>query len=115
MLGTSNFKAKSCIYLVAVNISDLYYYNSDNYIQQRQKVAKTIHRQATLAGLKKFNARRKLKGAILTTMMATSALNLLKSRNSDTELKTPPAEASTPTGNSRECEEAGGYRIDKSL
>ncbi|XP_064389369.1 calcium/calmodulin-dependent protein kinase type II subunit delta-like isoform X2 [Halichondria panicea] len=72
------------------------------WISQRQKVAKTIHRQATLAGLKKFNARRKLKGAILTTMMATSALNLLKSRNSDTELKTPPAEASTPTGNSRE-------------
>ena len=30
-----------------------------------------IHRQMTVDCLKKFNARRKLKGAILTTMLAT--------------------------------------------
>jgi len=33
-------------------------------------VASKVHRQETLDGLKKFNARRKLKGAILTTIVA---------------------------------------------
>ncbi len=50
-------------------------------LQQRQRVAPTFHRQETIAGLKRFNARRKLKGAILTTMLATrSSLNLFRSR-----------------------------------
>lgn len=70
------------------------------WISQRQRVAPTFHRQETIAGLKKFNARRKLKGAILTTMMATSALNLLKSRVSETELK-PSSELPTPTREER--------------
>lgn len=39
--------------------------------QQRERVASAIHRQETVDCLKKFNARRKLKGAILTTMLAT--------------------------------------------
>ncbi|KAF8765239.1 Calcium/calmodulin-dependent protein kinase like protein [Argiope bruennichi] len=38
---------------------------------QRERVASTLHRQETVDCLKKFNARRKLKGAILTTMLAT--------------------------------------------
>lgn len=29
-----------------------------------------MHRQATIAGLKRFNARRKLKGAFLTSLIA---------------------------------------------
>lgn len=40
-------------------------------LQQRERVASAIHRQETVDCLKKFNARRKLKGAILTTMLAT--------------------------------------------
>lgn len=35
-------------------------------VQNREKVASTIHRQDTITGLKKFNARRKLKVRILT-------------------------------------------------
>ncbi|XP_035669858.1 calcium/calmodulin-dependent protein kinase type II delta chain-like isoform X21 [Branchiostoma floridae] len=41
------------------------------WICQRERVASQIHRQETVDCLKKFNARRKLKGAILTTMLAT--------------------------------------------
>jgi hypothetical protein len=40
-------------------------------LQQRERVASVVHRQETVDCLKKFNARRKLKGAILTTMLAT--------------------------------------------
>ena len=38
--------------------------------QNREKVASTIHRQDTITGLKKFNARRKLK--VRTTLIAGS-------------------------------------------
>ncbi|XP_011340946.1 calcium/calmodulin-dependent protein kinase type II alpha chain isoform X11 [Ooceraea biroi] len=41
------------------------------WICQRERVASSVHRQETVDCLKKFNARRKLKGAILTTMLAT--------------------------------------------
>ncbi|XP_070545079.1 calcium/calmodulin-dependent protein kinase type II delta chain-like isoform X4 [Ptychodera flava] len=41
------------------------------WIQNRERVASNLHRQETVDCLKKFNARRKLKGAILTTMLAT--------------------------------------------
>uniref|UniRef100_A0A672FQB1 calcium/calmodulin-dependent protein kinase n=1 Tax=Salarias fasciatus TaxID=181472 RepID=A0A672FQB1_SALFA len=41
------------------------------WICQRSTVASMMHRQETVECLKKFNARRKLKGAILTTMLAT--------------------------------------------
>uniref|UniRef100_A0A8C4R034 calcium/calmodulin-dependent protein kinase n=1 Tax=Eptatretus burgeri TaxID=7764 RepID=A0A8C4R034_EPTBU len=41
------------------------------WICQRSTVASCMHRQETVDCLKKFNARRKLKGAILTTMLAT--------------------------------------------
>ncbi|CAG0893687.1 unnamed protein product, partial [Cyprideis torosa] len=41
------------------------------WICQRERVASMVHRQETVDCLKKFNARRKLKGAILTTMLAT--------------------------------------------
>lgn len=41
------------------------------WICQRERVASTLHRQETVECLRKFNARRKLKGAILTTMLAT--------------------------------------------
>lgn len=40
------------------------------WISDRQRIASTYHRQETIDGLKRFNARRKLKGAILTTVFA---------------------------------------------
>ncbi|XP_027042895.1 calcium/calmodulin-dependent protein kinase type II delta chain-like isoform X1 [Pocillopora damicornis] len=63
------------------------------WIVNRERVASKVHRQETLDGLKKFNARRKLKGAILTTILATSNFNLSsvrpfvsKKKGSDEEL-----------------------------
>ncbi|XP_032367528.1 calcium/calmodulin-dependent protein kinase type II subunit delta [Etheostoma spectabile] len=53
------------------------------WICQRSTVASMMHRQETVECLKKFNARRKLKGAILTTMLATrnfSAKDLLNKK-----------------------------------
>ncbi|KAM7121122.1 calcium/calmodulin-dependent protein kinase type II subunit beta isoform 4-T4 [Molossus nigricans] len=41
------------------------------WVCQRSTVASLMHRQETVECLRKFNARRKLKGAILTTMLAT--------------------------------------------
>lgn len=54
------------------------------WICQRERVASVMHRQETVDCLKKFNARRKLKGAILTTMLATrnfSSRSLLTKKN----------------------------------
>ncbi|XP_042192845.1 calcium/calmodulin-dependent protein kinase type II subunit gamma isoform X17 [Callorhinchus milii] len=53
------------------------------WVCQRSTVASMMHRQETVECLRKFNARRKLKGAILTTMLATrnfSAKNLLNKK-----------------------------------
>lgn len=63
------------------------------WICQRERVASTLHRQETVECLKKFNARRKLKGAILTTMLATrnfSSKSAGSSRTSHT-LSSPSA------------------------
>ncbi|XP_052267360.1 calcium/calmodulin-dependent protein kinase type II delta chain-like isoform X19 [Dreissena polymorpha] len=54
------------------------------WICQRERVAAVVHRQETVECLKKFNARRKLKGAILTTMLATrnfSSRSLMVKKN----------------------------------
>lgn len=53
------------------------------WICNRERVASVMHRQDTVDCLKKFNARRKLKGAILTTMIAArhlSSRNLLNKK-----------------------------------
>ncbi|XP_064640825.1 calcium/calmodulin-dependent protein kinase type II delta chain-like isoform X14 [Lineus longissimus] len=55
------------------------------WICQRERVASVVHRQETVDCLKKFNARRKLKGAILTTMLATR--NFSKSSRSNSAQK----------------------------
>uniref|UniRef100_A0A803V344 calcium/calmodulin-dependent protein kinase n=1 Tax=Ficedula albicollis TaxID=59894 RepID=A0A803V344_FICAL len=47
------------------------------WVCQRSTVASMMHRQETVECLKKFNARRKLKGAILTTMLATRNFSVL--------------------------------------
>ncbi|XP_038641328.1 calcium/calmodulin-dependent protein kinase type II subunit beta isoform X49 [Scyliorhinus canicula] len=49
------------------------------WVCQRSTVASMMHRQETVECLKKFNARRKLKGAILTTMLATRNFSAAKS------------------------------------
>ncbi|KAJ8254724.1 hypothetical protein GJAV_G00196460 [Gymnothorax javanicus] len=49
------------------------------WISHRSTVASCMHRQETVECLKKFNARRKLKGAILTTMLATRNFSGAKS------------------------------------
>ncbi|XP_036358793.1 calcium/calmodulin-dependent protein kinase type II subunit delta isoform X6 [Octopus bimaculoides] len=54
------------------------------WICQRERVAAAVHRQETVDCLKKFNARRKLKGVILTTMLATrnfSSRSLVAKKN----------------------------------
>ncbi|XP_029636757.1 calcium/calmodulin-dependent protein kinase type II delta chain isoform X35 [Octopus sinensis] len=51
------------------------------WICQRERVAAAVHRQETVDCLKKFNARRKLKGVILTTMLATRNFSRVKGRS----------------------------------
>uniref|UniRef100_A0A4W5NTW4 calcium/calmodulin-dependent protein kinase n=1 Tax=Hucho hucho TaxID=62062 RepID=A0A4W5NTW4_9TELE len=54
------------------------------WVCQRSTVASMMHRQETVECLRKFNARRKLKGAILTTMLVTR--NFSVSCNSQTPI-----------------------------
>lgn len=51
------------------------------WICNREKFASVVHRQETVDCLKKFNARRKLKGAILTTMLATRSQTWFNSQS----------------------------------
>ncbi|XP_004739527.1 calcium/calmodulin-dependent protein kinase type II subunit beta isoform X5 [Mustela nigripes] len=64
------------------------------WVCQRSTVASMMHRQETVECLKKFNARRKLKGAILTTMLATRNFSAAKS------LLNKKADAGKPQTNS---------------
>ncbi|KAI4882273.1 hypothetical protein NFI96_027227, partial [Prochilodus magdalenae] len=62
------------------------------WISHRSTVASCMHRQETVECLKKFNARRKLKGAILTTMLATrnfSGMSRLRVQTLPSKMKTP--------------------------
>ncbi|XP_041714567.1 calcium/calmodulin-dependent protein kinase type II subunit gamma isoform X6 [Coregonus clupeaformis] len=63
------------------------------WICQRSTVASMIHRQETVECLRKFNARRKLKGAILTTMLVSRTFSACKS------LLNKNADAAKPTTN----------------
>ncbi|XP_069466765.1 calcium/calmodulin-dependent protein kinase type II subunit gamma isoform X15 [Ambystoma mexicanum] len=49
------------------------------WVCQRSTVASMMHRQETVECLRKFNARRKLKGAILTTMLVSRNFSATKS------------------------------------
>eukprot|EP00794_Sanderia_malayensis_P012910 gene12910-14241_t len=51
------------------------------WISDRQRIASTFHRQETIDGLKKFNARRKLKGAMLTTLFAAKSIGSMGRRS----------------------------------
>ncbi|XP_033946680.1 calcium/calmodulin-dependent protein kinase (CaM kinase) II beta 1 isoform X4 [Pseudochaenichthys georgianus] len=60
------------------------------WVCQRSTVASMMHRQETVECLKKFNARRKLKGAILTTMLVSRNFSAAKTLlNKKVEVKEP--------------------------
>ncbi|XP_061645721.1 calcium/calmodulin-dependent protein kinase type II subunit gamma-like isoform X11 [Phyllopteryx taeniolatus] len=77
------------------------------WVCQRSTVASMMHRQETVECLRKFNARRKLKGAILTTMLVSrnfSACKTLLNKKSD------GVKGSTESCNNAEEEEMKGSK-----
>nr|XP_049577592.1 calcium/calmodulin-dependent protein kinase type II delta 2 chain isoform X2 [Syngnathus scovelli] len=69
------------------------------WICQRSTVASMMHRQETVECLKKFNARRKLKGAILTTLLVTrnfSAKSLLNKKTDGVKVNNKANTATSP-------------------
>ncbi|XP_077097405.1 calcium/calmodulin-dependent protein kinase (CaM kinase) II beta 1 isoform X21 [Siphateles boraxobius] len=103
------------------------------WVCQRSTVASMMHRQETVECLKKFNARRKLKGAILTTMLVSrnfSAKSLLnkkadvKPQTNSTKnsivtspkgnLPSPALESSDSSNATVEDEEMKGKAVDNS-
>ncbi|XP_037637423.1 calcium/calmodulin-dependent protein kinase type II subunit gamma isoform X15 [Sebastes umbrosus] len=95
------------------------------WVCQRSTVASMMHRQETVECLRKFNARRKLKGAILTTMLVSrnfSACKTLLNKKSDgvkesqTSVVHNPADGtkgSTESCNNTEEEETKGRKARK--
>ncbi|XP_077416755.1 calcium/calmodulin-dependent protein kinase (CaM kinase) II beta 1 isoform X10 [Vanacampus margaritifer] len=74
------------------------------WVCQRSTVASMMHRQETVECLKKFNARRKLKGAILTTMLVSrnfSAAKTLLNKKADVKPQTNSKNSivTSPKGN----------------
>ncbi|KAM8858433.1 calcium/calmodulin-dependent protein kinase type II subunit gamma isoform 15-T15 [Spinachia spinachia] len=91
------------------------------WVCQRSTVASMMHRQETVECLRKFNARRKLKGAILTTMLVSrnfSACKSLLNKKSDGVKKRKSSSSvclmgSTESCNNAEEEEMKGRRARK--
>uniref|UniRef100_A0A3B3TM97 calcium/calmodulin-dependent protein kinase n=1 Tax=Poecilia latipinna TaxID=48699 RepID=A0A3B3TM97_9TELE len=77
------------------------------WISHRSTVASCMHRQETVECLKKFNARRKLKGAILTTMLATRNFSgkLIKGQRSGWRPQGSSLESSESTNTTIEDED----------
>ncbi|XP_073333586.1 calcium/calmodulin-dependent protein kinase type II subunit beta isoform X8 [Pagrus major] len=72
------------------------------WVCQRSTVASMMHRQETVECLKKFNARRKLKGAILTTMLVSRNFSAKSLLNKKADVKTNSTRNSivtSPKGN----------------
>ncbi|XP_036453953.1 calcium/calmodulin-dependent protein kinase (CaM kinase) II beta 1 isoform X10 [Colossoma macropomum] len=81
------------------------------WVCQRSTVASMMHRQETVECLKKFNARRKLKGAILTTMLVSrnfSAAKTLLNKKADVK------ESSDSSNATVEDEDMKGKSVDHS-
>ncbi|XP_039640022.1 calcium/calmodulin-dependent protein kinase type II subunit gamma isoform X35 [Perca fluviatilis] len=79
------------------------------WICQRSTVASMMHRQETVECLRKFNARRKLKGAILTTMLVTrnfSACKTLLNKKSDGVKKRKSSSSVCLMGSTESCNNA---------
>ncbi|KAF7205533.1 calcium/calmodulin-dependent protein kinase (CaM kinase) II beta 1 isoform X17 [Nothobranchius furzeri] len=105
------------------------------WVCQRSTVASMMHRQETVECLKKFNARRKLKGAILTTMLVSrnfSAAKTLLNKKADVKPQTnstknsivtspkgnvpsPALESSDSSNTTVEDEDVKGKSVDNSL
>ncbi|XP_034093600.1 calcium/calmodulin-dependent protein kinase type II delta chain isoform X17 [Gymnodraco acuticeps] len=89
------------------------------WVCQRSTVASMIHRQETVECLRKFNARRKLKGAILTTMLVSrnfSACKSLLNKKTDGVKKRKSSSSvclmgSTESCNNTEEEEMKGRKV----
>ncbi|KAM9426314.1 calcium/calmodulin-dependent protein kinase type II subunit gamma-like isoform 5-T5 [Pholidichthys leucotaenia] len=94
------------------------------WVCHRSTVASMMHRQETVECLRKFNARRKLKGAILTTMLVSrnfSACKSLLNKKSDsakesqsTVVHNPPdgVKGSTESNATNDEEEMKGRKAD---
>ncbi|VIO87258.1 Uncharacterized protein BM_BM5007 [Brugia malayi] len=80
------------------------------WICNRERVASVIHRQDTVDCLKKFNARRKLKGAILTTMIATRNLS---SRNLLNKKEAPPSTIKESSESSQTIDDQDSDKVQK--
>ncbi|XP_067253553.1 calcium/calmodulin-dependent protein kinase type II delta chain isoform X16 [Chanodichthys erythropterus] len=81
------------------------------WVCQRSTVASMMHRQETVECLKKFNARRKLKGAILTTMLVSRNFSAAKSLlNKKADVK----ESSDSSNTTIEDEDVKGKSLDSS-
>ncbi|XP_057183017.1 calcium/calmodulin-dependent protein kinase (CaM kinase) II beta 1 isoform X13 [Triplophysa rosa] len=92
------------------------------WVCQRSTVASMMHRQETVECLKKFNARRKLKGAILTTMLVSrnfSAAKSLLNKKADVKKRKSSStiqymESSDSSNATVEDEEMKGKVVDNS-
>ncbi|XP_043953066.1 calcium/calmodulin-dependent protein kinase type II delta 1 chain isoform X6 [Gambusia affinis] len=84
------------------------------WICQRSTVASMVHRQETVECLKKFNARRKLKGAILTTMIATRNFSAKSVLNKKTDgVKEPQTTViHNPADGNKESSESANTTIE---
>ncbi|XP_009301757.1 calcium/calmodulin-dependent protein kinase type II delta 1 chain isoform X3 [Danio rerio] len=83
------------------------------WICQRSTVASMMHRQETVECLKKFNARRKLKGAILTTMLATRNFSSKNPYKKPDGVKEPQTTViHNPTDGNKESSESTNTTIE---
>ncbi|KAL0108194.1 hypothetical protein PUN28_015038 [Cardiocondyla obscurior] len=85
------------------------------WICQRERVASVVHRQETVDCLKKFNARRKLKGAILTTMLATrnfSSRSIITKKGDGSQVKESSDSSTTIEDDDVKEDKKGG--VDRS-
>nr|XP_015800148.2 calcium/calmodulin-dependent protein kinase type II subunit gamma isoform X28 [Nothobranchius furzeri] len=80
------------------------------WVCQRSTVASMVHRQETVECLRKFNARRKLKGAILTTLLVTRNFSGCKTVLNK---KADGVKGSTESCNNAEEEEMKGRKACK--
>ncbi|XP_055305108.1 calcium/calmodulin-dependent protein kinase type II alpha chain-like [Sitodiplosis mosellana] len=85
------------------------------WIYQRERVASMVHRQETVDCLKKFNARRKLKGAILTTMLVSrnfNSKNLMSKKSDGSQVKESTDSSATMDEDDTKDDKKGG--VDRS-
>ncbi|XP_022243083.1 calcium/calmodulin-dependent protein kinase type II alpha chain-like isoform X4 [Limulus polyphemus] len=88
------------------------------WICQRERIASTLHRQETVECLKKFNARRKLKGAILTTMLATrnfSSRSIIAKKGDGSQVKNSTDSSTTLEDDDVKARKAEVIKITEQL